>query len=150
MLRVRVPCAGICHSRYSESKVSRLNDSLCLQSISHLYYTRRIKYRTMVHCVATGDGSSQLSQRNQLPKEVNPSSQFLQLMDAFVISSLPPGFVEGFSNSRVPSLQRRYPLSLLLRTHPPPSRLRLISSFCDYRAISFLSINSHANTRPLS
>jgi len=30
-------------------------------------------------------------------------------------------------DNRVPSLQRRYPPSRLLRTHPPPSRLRSIS-----------------------
>ena len=31
-------------------------------------------------------------------------------------------------------LQRRYPLSSLLQTHPPPSRLGLTSRFCGYRA----------------
>src|SRR5208283_6122209 len=42
-------------------------------------------------------------------------------MDAVVMTSLPPIHRRN-TNSRVPSLQRHYPPSALLRTHPPPSR----------------------------
>ena len=48
-------------------------------------------------------------------------------MDVFIISSLPPIIGEEVMNSRVPSLHGRYPASSLLRTRPPPSRLRSIS-----------------------
>src|SRR5262250_2791816 len=50
-------------------------------------------------------------------------------MDAFVISSLPARLKETLQSSRVPSLRGRYPTSLLLRTRPPPSRLRSTSLF---------------------
>ena len=40
--------------------------------------------------------------------------------------------VEGVTNSRVPSLHGHYPASALLRTHPSPSRLRLISRWSGY------------------
>src|SRR5215468_11525491 len=52
-----------------------------------------------------------------------------KLMDAFVISSLPSRLKETLQSSRVPSLRGRYPTSLLLRTRPPPSRLRSTSRF---------------------
>src|SRR6266542_2964189 len=45
-------------------------------------------------------------------------------MGAFVISPLPPVLSEPVLNSGVPLLQRHYPPSWLLRTPPPPSRLR--------------------------
>src|SRR6201984_440216 len=48
-------------------------------------------------------------------------------MDVFVISSLPSRSKETLQSSRVPSLRGRYPTSLLLRTRPPPSRLRSTS-----------------------
>ncbi len=41
-------------------------------------------------------------------------------------------FIRSVPNSRVPSLHRHYPASSLLRTHPPPSRLRLISRWTGY------------------
>ena len=48
-------------------------------------------------------------------------------MDAFVISPL-PSLIEGdITNSRAPSLHGHYSASSLLRTHPPPSRLRSTS-----------------------
>src|SRR5262245_20157766 len=50
-------------------------------------------------------------------------------MDAFIISSLPSRLRETLQSSRVPSLHGRYPTSSLLRTRPPPSRLRSISRF---------------------
>jgi len=49
-----------------------------------------------------------------------------RLMDAFIRRPcLPCG--ERSTSSRVPWLQRHYPPSSLLRTHPPPSRLRSLS-----------------------
>src|SRR4029077_7215662 len=51
-------------------------------------------------------------------------------MDAFVISSLPSPMLEAFANGRAPSLHGHYPASLLVRTHPPPSRLRPTSRGC--------------------
>ena len=50
-----------------------------------------------------------------------------KLMDAFVISSLPSLIVGDITNSRAPLLHGHYSASSLLRTHPPPSRLRSIS-----------------------
>src|SRR5215472_13979050 len=50
-------------------------------------------------------------------------------MDAFIISSLPSRLRETLQSSRVPSLHGRYPTSSLLRTRPPPSRLRSTSRF---------------------
>src|SRR5215467_7565434 len=50
-------------------------------------------------------------------------------MDAFVISSLPSRLKETLQSSRAPSLHGRYPTSSLLRTRPPPSRLRSTSRF---------------------
>ena len=47
--------------------------------------------------------------------------------DAIIKSPLPPITDEEVMNSRVPSLHGRYPASSLLRTRPPPSRLRSIS-----------------------
>ena len=52
-----------------------------------------------------------------------------KLLDAFVISSLPSLIVGDITNSRAPLLRGRYPASSLLRTHPPPSRLRSTSRF---------------------
>src|ERR1700751_464821 len=48
-------------------------------------------------------------------------------MDAFIISSLP--YVGDFANGRAPSLHGHYSASSLLRTQPPPSRLRPTSRF---------------------
>jgi len=48
-------------------------------------------------------------------------------MDAFIKSSLPPIIAEKEMNSRAPLLHGSYPASSLLRTRPPPSRLRSIS-----------------------
>src|ERR1700750_3467811 len=45
-------------------------------------------------------------------------------LDAFVISSLPSPRVGGVANGRAPSLHGHYSASSLLRTRPPPSRLR--------------------------
>src|SRR3984893_15644514 len=45
-------------------------------------------------------------------------------MDVFVISSLPSPMLEAFANGRAPSLHGHYSASSLVRTHPPPSRLR--------------------------
>jgi hypothetical protein len=47
-----------------------------------------------------------------------------RLLDAFIMSSLPPFLTEKLHHSRVPLLHRHYPASLLVRTHPPPSHLR--------------------------
>src|SRR4029077_19891304 len=52
-----------------------------------------------------------------------------KLMDAFVISSLPSRLKETLQSSRALSLRGRYPASSLLRTQPPPSRLRPTSRF---------------------
>src|SRR6185295_4779915 len=52
-----------------------------------------------------------------------------KLMDAFVISSLPSRLKETLQSSRALSLRGRYPASSLLRTRPPPSRLRSTSRF---------------------
>ena len=49
-------------------------------------------------------------------------------MDAFVISSL-PSLRRSPANGRAPSLHGRYSASSLLRTQPPPSRLRPTSRF---------------------
>ncbi len=48
-------------------------------------------------------------------------------MDVFIISPLPSIIGEEGMNSRAPLLHRSYPASSLLRTRPPPSRLRSIS-----------------------
>ncbi len=48
-------------------------------------------------------------------------------MGAVIMSPLPPIIVEKVMNSRVPLLHGSYPASSLLRTRPPPSRLRSIS-----------------------
>src|SRR5437867_7421534 len=53
-------------------------------------------------------------------------------MGAAVMAPLPPVLSETLRTSRVPSLHRHYPASSLLRTHPPPSRLRLISRWTGY------------------
>src|SRR5437870_13333154 len=45
-------------------------------------------------------------------------------MGAVVITPLPSVLSEALPNSRVPSLHGHYPASSLLRTRPPPSRLR--------------------------
>src|SRR6516225_937681 len=45
-------------------------------------------------------------------------------MDAFVISPLPSPRFGGVANGRAPSLHGHYSASSLVRTHPPPSRLR--------------------------
>src|SRR6266704_1984852 len=45
-------------------------------------------------------------------------------MGAVVITPLPSVLSEALPNSRAPSLRGRYPASSLLRTRPPPSRLR--------------------------
>src|SRR5215467_7541206 len=50
-----------------------------------------------------------------------------KLLDAFVISSLPPMLLEPLQNSRAPSLHGHYSASPLLRARPSPSRLPLIS-----------------------
>src|SRR5262249_6204439 len=47
-----------------------------------------------------------------------------RLMGAVVMAPLPPMLVAASPHSRAPSLHGRYPASSLLRTRPPPSRLR--------------------------
>ena len=61
--------------------------------------------------------------------------RYCKLMGDFIISPLPPILTEASRSSRVPSLYGHYPASSLLRTHPPPSRLRPISPLSrDYTA----------------
>ena len=50
-----------------------------------------------------------------------------RLMGAFIMTPLPSLVDEGVMCSRTPSLHGRYPASSLLRTQPPPSRLRPFS-----------------------
>src|SRR5215471_13064088 len=52
-----------------------------------------------------------------------------KLLDAFVISPLPPILLEPLQNSRAPSLHGHYSASPLLRARPSPSRLPPISRF---------------------
>src|SRR5215467_465856 len=52
-----------------------------------------------------------------------------KLLDAFVISSLPPILLEPLQNSRAPLLHGHYSASPLLRARPSPSRLPPISRF---------------------
>ncbi len=54
-------------------------------------------------------------------------SQILQSNRRFLSFRLCLSYCQKNTNSRVPSLDRSYPASSLLRTHPPSSRLRRIS-----------------------
>jgi hypothetical protein len=55
---------------------------------------------------------------------VYPPSQGLQTAGRFYHVVSASHFDQGTAPSRVPLLHRHYPASLLIRTHPPPSRLR--------------------------
>src|ERR1019366_1366383 len=70
-----------------------------------------------------------------------------KLMGVFVISPL-PSVRRRIVNSRAPSLHGRYPASSLLRTRPPPSRLRPISRLHGYTA--FLLLEFLPGTRTVS
>lgn len=61
---------------------------------------------------------------------VDPPSQVLQTNRRFCHGASASRVVRGVTNSRVPSLHGHYPASLLLRTPPPPSRLRPLSRGC--------------------
>src|SRR5207247_10275159 len=63
---------------------------------------------------------------------VYPPAQVLQLNGCLCHCTPASHVVEGVTNSRVPSLHGHYPASALLRTHPSPSRLRLISRWTGY------------------
>ena len=65
--------------------------------------------------------------RVSLRLEVNPPSQILQINGRLCHLVLASPCRRRNTVSRVPSLHRRYPASQLLRTHPPPSRLRSTS-----------------------
>src|SRR2546426_5552413 len=58
---------------------------------------------------------------------VYPPAQVLQTHGCLCHRTPASHVVEGVTTSRVPSLHGHYPASPLLRTPPPPSRLRLIS-----------------------
>ena len=55
---------------------------------------------------------------------VYPPSQVLQTAGRFYHVAPASHFDQGTAPSRVPLLHRHYPASSLIRTHPPPSRLR--------------------------
>ena len=57
---------------------------------------------------------------------VSPPAQVLQLTGCLCHRTPASHGVEGATNRRVPALHGHYPASALLRTHPSPSRLRLI------------------------
>ena len=59
-----------------------------------------------------------------LRPDVDPSPQFLQIDGCLYHLTPASHFAEGVMNSRAPLLHGRYPVSTLLRTQPPPSRLR--------------------------
>src|SRR5262249_50571895 len=61
---------------------------------------------------------------------VYPSSQVLQLDGRHFQRTPAFHVVEGFMCSRAPSLRGRYSASPLIRTQPPPSRLRPFSRSC--------------------
>ena len=63
---------------------------------------------------------------------VYPPAQVLQTDGCLCHRTPASHVVEGVTNSRVPSLHGHYPASSLLRTHPSPSRLRLISRWTGY------------------
>ena len=63
---------------------------------------------------------------------VYPPAQVLQTHGRLCHHTPASHVVEGVTNSRVPSLHGHYPASALLRTHPSPSRLRLISRWSGY------------------
>src|SRR2546427_6968941 len=65
---------------------------------------------------------------------VYPPAQVLQIHGCLCHCTPASHVVEGVTNSMVPSLHGHYPASSLLRTHPPPSRLRLISRWTGYTA----------------
>jgi len=73
--------------------------------------------------------ASQASWQFGLRLDVYPPSQVLQIDGCFYHFTSASHFVEGIMCSRAPSLHGRYPASSLLRTQPPPSRLRSISRY---------------------
>ena len=62
--------------------------------------------------------------------DVYPPPQVLQIDGRLCHLVLAFLIVGDITNSRAPSLRGHYPASSLLRTHPPPSRLRSISRLC--------------------
>ncbi len=80
-----------------------------------------------VQAVGTSLVYSTASSRFSLRLDIYPSPQFLQINGCLYHLTSASLLVEGFMCSRVPSLHGRYPASPLLRTQPPPSRLRPIS-----------------------
>ena len=80
-----------------------------------------------VQAVDTSIDYSTASSRFSLRLDIYPSPQFLQIDGCLCHLTPASHLVEGFLCSRVPSLHGRYPASPLLRTQPPPSRLRPIS-----------------------
>jgi hypothetical protein len=70
----------------------------------------------------TARAYSTFTHRFGLPHAGYPLSQVLQIAGRFYHSPLPPLLSEELRCSRVPLLPGNYPSSLLLRTHPPPSR----------------------------
>src|SRR4029434_7375572 len=63
---------------------------------------------------------------------VYPPAQVLQIHGCLCHCTPASPVVEGVTNSRVPLLHGHYPASSLLRTHPSPSHLRLISRWTGY------------------
>src|SRR6201998_4595630 len=62
--------------------------------------------------------------RFSLRLDVYPPPQVLQINGRLYHLVLAFPYVGGIANGRAPSLHGHYPASLLIRTHPPPSRLR--------------------------
>ena len=78
-------------------------------------------------CSSRSPGASEAPRRLSLRLDVDPPSQILQINGRLCHLALASPCRRRNTISRVPSLHQRYPASSLLRTHPPPSRLRSIS-----------------------
>src|SRR5215470_7446445 len=75
-------------------------------------------------------GNVPVSGRFSLRLDVYPPPQVLQINGRLCHLVLAFPYVGGVANGRVPSLHGHYSASSLVRTHPPPSRLRPTSRGC--------------------
>ncbi len=117
-------------------RISRTTRSCTLLAKGYETYRTRAPFGCGSKATAYSIASSRSPDASKSPRrfslhlDVYPPSQFLQT-DGCFYHFTPASLVDEESMcSRAPSLHGRYPASSLLRTQPPPSRLRSISRCC--------------------
>jgi len=97
---------------------------------SPVRFTPRLMEPAAAAALSATPAYSTWSAQLSLRLGVYPPSQVLQIDGCFYHGTPASHVAGGITNSRAPSLPGRYPVSTLLRAHPPPSRRQPTSRCC--------------------